>query len=282
MNIHPLASVSPQAQLGRNVRVGPFAVVEDDVVIGDDCEIAAHVVVKSGTSLGSNNRVFEHAVVGGLPQHIHIPDRPGRIAIGNGNVIRENVTVHRALDAAHETHVGNGCLLMAGSHVAHDCRLEDQVIVANNVMLGGHVTIEERAYISGAVGIHQFCRIGTLAIVGGQAHVVRDVPPFVTVDGVATAIAGLNRVGLRRAGYSAEAIAQLKAAYRLIYRSGLPWTKVLDYLAVDFPDGPAARFREFFLTGKRGFTPPRRTPSGATLLLHDNEEESATLQVKAG
>ncbi|MEX2187384.1 MAG: acyl-ACP--UDP-N-acetylglucosamine O-acyltransferase [Pirellulales bacterium] len=282
MDIHPLASISPQAQLGHNVRVGPFAIVEDDVAIGDDCELAAHVVVKSGTTIGAANRVFEHTVIGGLPQHLRIPDRPGRVAIGSGNVLRENVTVHRALDADHATTIGDNCLLMVGAHVAHDCHVGDHAIVANNAMLAGHVTVEQRAYISGAVGIHQFCRVGTLAMVGGQAHVVRDVPPFVMVDGVSTAIAGLNRVGLKRAGYSSEAIAQLKAAYRLIYRSGLPWTKVLDYLAVDFPTGPAAKFREFFLGGTRGFIPARRTPTRATLLLHDDGEASTAQQVKAG
>lgn len=282
MLIHPLASVSPQAQLGRNVRVGPFAIVEDDVAIGDDTQIAAHAVIKSGTTLGAGNRVFEHAVVGGLPQHLHIPDRPGRVVIGDGNVLRECVTVHRALDAEKTTSIGDHCLVMVGSHVAHDCHLGDHVIVANNVMLAGHVTIDDRAYVSGAVGVHQFCRIGSLAMVGGQAHVTRDVPPFVTVDGVSTAIAGLNRVGLKRAGYSSEAIAQLKAAYRLIYRSGLPWTKVLDYLAVDFPTGPAAKFREFFLAGTRGFLPARRVPTGATLLLHNDGEESAEPQTKVG
>lgn len=283
MQIHPLASVSPNARLGRNVLIGPFAIVEDDVAIGDDCELAAHAIVKSGVSLGANNRIFEHAVIGGLPQHLRVPEHCGRVVIGDGNVIRESVTIHRPLDAHHYTTIGNNCLLMVSSHVAHDCRLGDNVIVANNVMLAGHVTVDDRAYVSGAVGVHQFCRIGTLAMVGGQAHVTRDIPPFVTVDGVSTAIAGLNRVGLKRAGYSPEAIAQIKAAYRLIYRSGLPWTKVLDYLAVDFPSGPAAKFREFFVGGTRGFVPARRAPSGATLLLHDEADDGETqVQSKVG
>ncbi len=283
MDIHPLASVSPRAQLGRNVRVGPFAIIEDDVTIGDECEFAAHSIVKSGTTLGAKNRVFEHAVIGGLPQHVKIPENCGRVVIGDCNVFRESVTVHRPLDSHHLTSIGNHCLMMVAAHVAHDCHVGNNVIMANNVMLAGHVTVEDRAYVSGAVGVHQFCRIGTLAMVGGQAHITRDVPPFVTVDGLSTGIAGLNRVGLKRAGYTAEGIAQIKAAYRLIYRSGLPWTKVLDYLAVDFPTGPAARFREFFVAGTRGFIPVRRAPSGATLLLHNEAEESETgVQAKVG
>jgi UDP-N-acetylglucosamine acyltransferase len=283
VEIHPLASVSSKARLGHNLRVGPFAIIEDDVAIGDDCQIGAHAIIKSGTSLGCNNRVFEHAVIGGLPQHVKIPDNCGRVIIGDGNTIRESVTMHRPLNPHHATTIGDNCLFMVSSHVAHDCIIGDNVIVANNVMLAGHVIVEDRAYVSGAVGVHQFCRIGTLAMVGGQAHVTRDIPPFVMVDGVSTGIAGLNRVGLKRAGYASDAIAQIKAAYRLIYRSGLPWTKILDYLAVDFPTGPAAKFREFFLGGSRGFVPARRVPSGATLLLHDEAEDGdSQMQSKVG
>jgi UDP-N-acetylglucosamine acyltransferase len=256
------------------VCIGPFAVIEPDVAIGDECQLASHVVVKQGTTLGPRNRVFEGAVLGGLPQHIHPPDRPGELIIGADNTIREHVTIHRALTADVATRIGNHNLLMIGVHIAHDCALGDHVIFANGVLLAGHVTVDDRAYVSGAVGVHQFCRIGRMAMVGGQAHVIKDVPPYVTVDGVSTCIVGLNLVGLRRNGMSLGEIRQLKHAYRLIYRSGLPWSMVIERLAIEFADGPAAEFNSFFAGGRRGFTPARTLPEGATLRLRDESDES--------
>lgn len=282
MSIHPLACVDADAVLGRDVHIGPFCVVERGVTIGNGCRLAANVVIKEGTTLGDDCQVFEGAVLGGTPQHVHPPENPGRVRIGRGNVIREHVTIHRAMDVAGETVVGDHNLLMACSHVAHDCRIGNHVILANNVMLAGHVTVEDRAFLSGAVGVHQFCRIGKLAMVGGQAHVVKDIPPFVTVDGVTTLIVGLNRVGLRRAGFSPTDMRQLKAAYQLIYRSGLPWSRVLERLAVEFDRGPAAAFAEFFRGGTRGFTPARLAPATTTLALHDEDQDASELARKAG
>ena len=152
MSIHPLAAVSPYALLGNNVKIGPFSVVEPGVEIGDNTTLASRVVVRTGTSLGRDNIVCEGAVLGGMPQHLHMPEFPGRVVIGDGNVIRENVTVHRAMEADKVTRIGNGCLLMVGAHVAHDCTLGNNVILTNNSMLGGHVTVGDRAYVSGGVG----------------------------------------------------------------------------------------------------------------------------------
>ena len=146
----------------------------------------------------------------------------------------------RALDAGQVTRIGNRCLLMVGAHVAHDCTVGDSVILTNNVLLGGHVTVGDKAYLSGGVAVHQYCNIGTLAMVGGMARVTRDVPPFVMIDGGSTMVVGLNKVGLRRAGFNAEELRQLKAAYQVIYRSGLAWTEILDVLELEFPVGPAA------------------------------------------
>ena len=182
MAIHPSALVSPRAQIDADVRIGPLCIVEDDVTIGAGCILEASVVVKSGVVLGRNNHVFEGAVIGGPPQHVHMPARPGRVIIGSGNVIRENVTIHRALQPERATLVGDNNLLMCNAHIAHDCQVGNNTIIVNNVMLAGHVIVEDRAYVSGAVAVHQFCRIGTLAMVGGQAHINKDVPPFVTVD----------------------------------------------------------------------------------------------------
>jgi UDP-N-acetylglucosamine acyltransferase len=267
VSIHPLAAVSPQATIGRNVRIGPFSVVEPDATIGDGSVLESHVVVKARTTLGPDNHVFEGAVLGGLPQHVHMPERPGKVVIGSGNTIRENVTVHRALEASKATVIGEHNLLMVNSHVAHDCRLGNHTIVTNNAMLAGHVTVGDRAYLSGAAAVHQFCRVGTLAMVGGQAHLVKDVPPFVTVDGLSSLVVGLNQIGLRRAGFDLEAVRQVKAAYRVIYRSSLAWAEILRRLKAEFSDGPAAEFYRFLSTTARGITSERRGPAGATIKL---------------
>jgi UDP-N-acetylglucosamine acyltransferase len=276
VSIHPLAVVSPHAELGTNVRIGPFCVVEAGVVLGDGCHLAGRVTVKSGTVLGRDNLVLEGTVLGGMPQHIHMPEYPGVTVIGDGNVFRENATVHRALQAGHETRIGNRCLFMVGSHIAHDCTVGDGVILTNNSMLGGHVTVGDKAYISGGVAVHQFCRVGRLAMVGGLARVRQDVPPFVTVDGGTTMIVGLNQVGLRRAGFTPEEFGQLKAAYRVVYRSALAWQEVLHELRSRFTDGPAAEFLPFFLSGKRGFLQERRTPPGAIVRLVREELDEAS------
>lgn len=284
MNAHSLAVVHPAACVGRDVRIGPFCVVEEDVTIGDGCILESHVVVKKGTTLGEGNHVFSGAVLGDLPQHIHVPEHPGRLTIGSGNVIREHVTMHRSLHEGELTLVGDDSLFMVNAHIAHDCRVGNQCIFANNVMIAGHVVIEDRAYISGAAGAHQFCRIGSLAMVGGQAHVNKDIPPFVTVDGLSSLVVGLNQIGLRRAGYRAEEIRQLKAAYRVIYRSGLAWNEVLKRLQSEFTEGPAARYYPFLSTTTRGIVGERRVPPGATLKLREEAAQEAaaeTLPIRA-
>jgi UDP-N-acetylglucosamine acyltransferase len=274
VNIHPLAIVSPKAQIAANVSIGPFSVVEADVTIGEGCELASHVVIKDGTRLGPRTVVHEAAILGGLPQHINKPKQPGLLLIGANNTIREHATLHRAMKAEAATIVGDGNFLMAGVHVAHDCRIGNQVIFANNALLAGHVVVEDRAFVSGAVGVHQFCRIGRLAMVGAHAKVVQDVPPYVTIDGISGCVVGLNLVGLRRGGFTSDEIVQLKKAYRLIYRRGLKWSEVLEQLKIDFPAGPAAVYFEFLSGGTRGFVQDRRMPPGATIKLRPNTEEN--------
>ena len=274
--------VSHRACVAADVSIGPFCVVEDDVTIEEGCTLESSVVIKSGVTLGPNNRVFEGAILGGPPQHVHMPERPGRVVIGSGNVLREFVTVHRALEDDGLTIIGDNNLLMAGVHVAHDCRVGNNTILTNNVLLAGHVTVEDRAYLSGAAAVHQYCRIGTLAMVGGHARVNKDVPPFVTIDGGTTTAVGLNQIGLRRAGFSTQDIEQLKAAYRLIYRSNLTWNEILKELQRDFAEGPAAHYHQFFSATTRGILPERRLPPGATLKLRREEHESLPeLRVKA-
>ena len=280
MSIHPSAVVSPEATIAPDVQIGPFCVVESGANIGPGCILESRVVVKERTSLGANNRVSEGAVLGGLPQHVHVPENPGRVTIGSGNTIRENVTVHRALVPDHSTTIGDHCMLMVNAHVAHDCHLGNNVIVTNNAMLAGHVRVDDRACISGAAGVHQFCRVGVLAMVGGQAHLVQDVPPYVTVDGLSSLVVGLNKIGLRRAGYNLSAIQELMAAYRVIYRSGLRWAEILEQLRTRFPVGPAALFYEFLSTTARGIVSERRAPPGATIKLRDNVEAEPEREVR--
>jgi UDP-N-acetylglucosamine acyltransferase len=264
--IHPTAVIEAGAQLGENVTIGPFCVVESGAVIGDGCKLAARVVVKSRTTLGVNNDISEGAVIGARAQHAIDTNPGGILTIGDNNRIRENATLHRgyANDAA--TVVGSNNLIMVNAHVGHDCQVGNNCIIVNGAMLGGHVTVEDRAYISGGVAIHQFCRVGRFAMIGGLAKIVQDVPPYVTIEGGGvTEVVGLNRVGLRRNGFTPEEVQQLKQAYRVIYRQGLRWSEVLQILKTDFSTGPAAAFHEFFKSGKRGFVQERRISRKATL-----------------
>jgi len=279
---HPLAVVSPMAKIGRDVEIGPFCVIESGVMIGEGCVLESRVVLKQGTTLGPNNQIAEGVVLGGMPQHVNVPDNPGTVVVGSGNTIRENVTIHRAMEEEEATTVGDNNQLMVNAHVAHDCRVGNGNIIANNVMLAGHVTLGDRAYLAGAAGVHQFCRIGSLAMVGGQSHLNKDVPPYVTVDGVSSLVVGLNQIGLRRAGYSLADIRQLKEAYRVIYRSSLTWNEILVRLRDEFSEGPAAQFCQFLSTTTRGITPERRLPPGATIKLRSDSAQPTRLRARAG
>ncbi|MEI6255657.1 MAG: acyl-ACP--UDP-N-acetylglucosamine O-acyltransferase [Planctomycetota bacterium] len=283
MSIHPLASVSPEARLGIGVSIGAFASVEDDVELGDHCVVASGAVVKSGVTAGCQNEFCEHAVIGGAPQHAGRPQHIGRVVIGDNNVFREHVTIHRALKPESATTVGDTNYVMASAHFGHDCTVGNNAIFANGAMLGGHVAVSDRAFVSGAVAVHQFCRVGRLAMVGGHARVVQDVPPYMLLDGQSGCIVGLNVVGLRRSGHSADEITSLKAAYRIIYRRGLAWKDVLAALRAEFSAGPVTQLLDFLSTGTRGFAQERRAPPPATLRLRVPDEESAVpIRIKAG
>jgi len=271
-NIHPLSVVSPQAELAADVTIGPLCVIEPGVRIGAGCRLDSHVIVKTGTTLGRNNRIHDSAILGGLPQHLRAEGPFGELVVGDGNIIRENVTMHRGLAEGAQTTVGNENMLMINTHIAHDCVVGNNCIMANNVMLSGHISVGDRAYLSGAVAIHQFCRIGCYAMVGGQAHITQDVPPYVTVDGLSSRVVGLNTVGLRRGGFSRDEISQLKEAYQVIYRSGLTWKEVLTALQNRFQQGPVAEWLDFLSTGSRGFVQERRTPRGATIKFRVHKE----------
>ena len=275
-NIHPLASVSPDAVIAEDCQIGPFCVVESGVEIGPGCILESHVVVKTGTRLGAHNHIHEGAVLGARPQHLRHPGPWGGVVIGSHNVIREHVTIHRALEPGTQTTVGDHNFLMVNVHVAHDCQVGSHVIMANNVMLGGHVLVEDAAYLGGAAAVHQHCRIGAVAMVGGQAHVNKDVPPFVIVDGLSSLVVGLNLIGLRRRGFSSEQIRRLKEAYRLIFCSQLLWDQMLDQLQRLFPEEPAAHFHHFLRQTHRGILNQRRVPRTATIKLPQPAETPAT------
>ena len=228
MSIHDSAIICEGARLGENVTVGPYAIIESDTVIGDRTEIRAHAVVKRFTTLGCDNVIHESAIIGGEPQDIGFSSCESYVRIGARNQIREGATIHRGTQPGSETIIGSDCFIMACAHVAHNCRLEDRVILANNVALAGYVDVGERAFLSGGVVVHQFCRIGRLAMVGGNSKVVQDCLPFVVTDGVPSRARGLNLVGLRRAGFDSVGIAALKDAYRILLRSGLLLEEALE------------------------------------------------------
>jgi UDP-N-acetylglucosamine acyltransferase len=217
--IHPSAVVAPGAVIGAGARVGPFCMVGPEVTLADGAELCGHNVVEGRTRLGEGVKLFPYASVGLAPQDLKYRDEPTGVEIGARTQLREHVTVHRgSVGGSGTTRVGADCLLMACAHVGHDCRLEDRVILANNVMLGGHVQVGEQCFLGGGAAIHQMVRIGRQAMVGGLAGVTNDIPPFGNVFGLPARLVGLNVIGLRRRGFSRENLHALRAAFRLIFR----------------------------------------------------------------
>lgn len=262
MAVHLAAIVDPGACLGNDVEVGPGTVVEEGTVIGDRCRIRAHATIKRFTVLGSDNTVHEGAVLGGEPQDVAFAGARSRLVIGQRNRIREGVTIHRSTMAGGVTAVGSDCFLMAGVHIAHDNRVGDGAILANNVTLAGHVEIDDRAFLGGLVGVHQFCRVGRLAMIGGLSKVVQDCLPFVITDGNPARARGLNVVGLRRAGLDGVQLRALKEAYRLLLRAGLPLEAALERMAA-VADPLVDEMIAFVRGSKRGFAHAGRDAADA-------------------
>lgn len=252
MDIHPTAIISPRAEIGAGVRVGPYAVVEDEVTIGEGCEISSHAVIKRYTRLGRRNRVFEHAVLGGEPQDVKFRNEPSSLIIGDDNLIREHATLHRASGEGCETRVGHRNFLMIGVHIAHNCRVGDDNIFANEVALAGHINVEDHVFLSNSVGAHQFVRFGRFAMVGGKSKIVQDVLPFCTTDGNPPRVRGLNSVGLRRAGFDLASRQALKSAYQLLFRRGLKLEDALTEMA-RLNDPNVAHLIDFIRASGRGF-----------------------------
>ena len=286
--ISPLSVVSPDAQIGNNVEVGPFCLIESGVTIGNDCKFDSHVVVKSGVTIGNNNQFFTGAVIGGPPQHVSALPPFGQVRIGDNNVFREHATVHCSLKGSGSTLIGNENYLMVGAHVAHDCVIGNNNILVNNVLLGGHVIVGNRAMIGGGSVVHQNCRIGSLSMIGGQARVVQDVPPFVTVDGLTGKIVGLNLIGLRRNGRTSEDLKTLKGAYFTLYRSEMTWKEILQFFQDSYSTGPVAELTQFLLTTKRGIIRERAASRLQLRLVEPDESDiersdvPATIRVNVG
>lgn len=216
-SIHPLAYIAPNVSLGANISVGPFAVIEEGAVIGANCQIGAHAVVHGQVKMGDGNILHPHAVLGGLPQDLGFsPETESWLDVGDNNVFREGFTAHRATKAGASTRIGSGCYFMSNSHVAHDCRVGDKTIFANNVAIGGHVEVGNNVFMGGAVVVHQFCRIGSFAIVQGTTGINMDVIPFTLIGGRPAKHYRLNMVGLRRAGITGERYKVLSKAFRLL------------------------------------------------------------------
>jgi UDP-N-acetylglucosamine acyltransferase len=214
------AVVDPRAKLGRNVRIGHFCVIGPDVTIGDGTKIEDHVVISGVTSLGEDNHVFPGCVIGAHPQDTSYRDTPTRVEIGHGNTFREHSTVNRGTEKEEGvTRIGDNNFFMIGTHIAHDCRLGDRIVIANNGMLGGHVHVGNDVTIAGGVGIHHFASVGQLSFIGAMSRVLHDVPPYMIVDGQPARPRAANSVGLRRHDYSPDDIAVLTKAFKLLYRS---------------------------------------------------------------
>ncbi|MGA7160169.1 MAG: acyl-ACP--UDP-N-acetylglucosamine O-acyltransferase [Bacteroidota bacterium] len=217
--IHPSAIVSTKAELGDDISVGPYTIVEDDVVIGNGTQLGPHVYCADGARIGKDCRIHKGAVVATLPQDLKFKNEKTTFEIGNSTTVREFCTLNRGTAEHMKSTVGRNCLLMAYAHVAHDCTIGDNVILANSVQMGGHVTIEEWAIVGGETAIHQFVTIGKHVMVGGLSRVRKDVPPYILAAGEPLTYEGLNVVGLRRRGFSREAIDALSQAYHILYFS---------------------------------------------------------------
>ena len=223
--IHNTAIVSSKAELGENVKVGPYAIIEDDVVIGDGSTIGPHAAIYDGARIGENVKIFQGASVSNLPQDLKFSDEKTYFEIGDNTQIREFVTLHRATIDGNSSKVGENCLIMAYSHVAHDCVLGNNVILANSVQIGGHVKMGDYAIIGGGTPIHQFSHIGEHSMVGGGLVITCDIPPYVLAGRAPLRYAGLNAIGLKRRGFTAEDLAVIKKTYDLLYNSGLNFSQ---------------------------------------------------------
>jgi len=256
MTIHPTAIVDTSVKLGANVHVGPYTVISGDVTIGEGTTIGSHSTIDSYSDIGPNCRIYPHVSIGAPPQAIRYKGEKTTTKIGRGSIIREFVTIHRGTAfGGGSTEVGEENFLMAYSHIAHDCRMGKRVIMANNATLGGHITIGDFVTIGGLTAIHQFVRIGDYAYVGGKSALVKDIIPFVIAAGDRAKLHGINKVGLRRMGFSEETITAIRKAYRTLFRLGLTINEAMERLAAQGPLDPSVELiLNFIKSTERGIT----------------------------
>jgi len=251
--IHRTAIVDPTAHLGPDVTVGPYAIVGPHVTVGDRTGIAAHVVIERNTRVGSGVKIGYGTVIGNDPQDLKYKGEETWVEIGDGTIIREYCTINRGTSATGRTAIGQRCFIMTYVHIAHDCVIGNDVILANGIQMAGHVTIEDRAIVSGLVPIHQFVRIGTYAFVGGGSRVNQDVPPFTKAVGNPVHLYGLNSVGLQRAGFLPDVKLALKRAYRLLFNSDLTVSQGIARARIELPQVPEVeKFLTFIEASQRG------------------------------
>ncbi len=256
--IHPTAIVGKKAELGE-VEVGPYAIIEDGASIGSGTIVLAHAYICSGTTIGKDCEVHMGAVIGHVPQHLHFKGGKSFLKIGDRNIFREYTSIHRGLEEGSATVIGNDNFFMGFSHVAHDCRIGNNIVLCNGALVAGHIEVEDSAFISGNVTLHQFVRIGTLAMIGGLARVNKDVVPYTLIEGDSEACS-LNVVGLKRSTLGEDAKAQIKKIYRLLYRSGLNVSQALAEISKFEKLAPeAAHMVEFVKRSERGICKHRKT-----------------------
>ena len=268
MNIHPTAIIYEGAQLGADVTVAPYAIISSQAVIGDRCQIGPHALIDADTRIGADTQVLFAAALGGTPQDRKYHNEPTSLIIGERNVIHEYATIHRGSGEGTATRIGDDNMIMAYSHLGHNCQVGSGVTIVNAAHMGGHCVIEDRAIVSALVGVHQFTRIGKLAMVGGCSRVSQDVPPFMIVEGNPAVLRGLNVVGLRRAGIDAPTRNLLKSAYRILYRSGLNLSQALQRIGEELEDAPELQYLVDFLSnlkyghvGRQFDRPPSAPPA---------------------
>jgi UDP-N-acetylglucosamine acyltransferase len=253
--IHPTALVSPEARIGSNANIGPFAIIDGDVEIGDNVEVGAKAHIIDGSRIGNNNFIGEGSIISGAPQDLKYKGEKTFVKLGNNNVIREYVTIHRATHEGGATVIGNDNFIMTMAHIAHDCKLGNNIIIVNTAGITGHVEIGDYAFISGLTGIHQNVRVGAHAMVGGGCRVTQDVMPFVMVSEDPLHVFGLNKVGLRRRGFTKHQLDVLEQVYRIFFKDKLLVKEAIAKIESEVEQTPEVRlFVEFATGAKRGIT----------------------------
>jgi UDP-N-acetylglucosamine acyltransferase len=254
--IHPTAIVDPAARIEPGVEIGPYTCVTGNAFIGSGTVIGPHVVIEGNTSIGPECRISQFASIGAPPQSVKYAGEETQVKVGRKCVIREFVTIHRGTAfGGGLTQVGDNCMLMAYTHIAHDCKVGNQVIFANNATLAGHICVEDNATIGGLVAVHQFVNIGRHAFIGGKSAVVKDVPPYVIAAGDRAKLYGLNSVGLKRNNFSPAALNALKKVYRIIFRAGLTLNEAIERAYAEVEQTPEViNFLEFIKASRRGIT----------------------------